>query len=44
METIIIAVIIMTVDVIGYAYKINSDESFGSYKLRRIPFIWFFWD
>ena len=44
MEAIIIAVIIMTVDVIGYAYKIKSDGSFGSFKLRKIPFIWFFWD
>ena len=39
-----ITVAILTiVDVVGYIIKVKRDESFSEFKLRHIPFIWFFW-
>lgn len=43
MEIVIIVALLTIVDVVGYIFKTKSDESFREFKLRHIPFIWFFW-
>jgi hypothetical protein len=36
-------VLLIIIDVIGYIIKVKSDKSFSEFKLKHIPFIWFFW-
>tara|TARA_R110000823_G_scaffold77454_1_gene176921 strand:+ start:385 stop:519 length:135 start_codon:yes stop_codon:yes gene_type:complete len=43
MEIVITVALLLIVDVVGYILKIESDKSFKEFKLRHIPFIWFFW-
>lgn len=44
MNEIIALAILTLIDIVGYIVKCKIDKGFASYKLRRVPFIWAFYN